>query len=86
MNIEDLTLVVISYEVNETSLWRVSKISYEMTTSIRFCFSYDPLKMGFYFLQIMLLYYFIRKCNVDTYIVNDVTYMGQSVITKLMGS
>ena len=40
--IEDLTRVVISYEINETSLR-----SYEMTTSVRFCLSYmyDPLKL-----------------------------------------
>ena len=40
-DIEDLTLVVISYEIYETSLWQVSYISYEMTTSVRFCLSYD---------------------------------------------
>ena len=33
--------MVISYEIYETSLCRVSKISYEMTTSVRFCLSYD---------------------------------------------
>ena len=42
--IEDLTRVVISYEIYEASLWRVS--SYEMTTSIRFCFSYDLFKLN----------------------------------------
>ena len=41
VKIEDLTLVVISYEIYETSLRRVSKISYEMTTSVRFSLSYD---------------------------------------------
>ena len=38
--IEDLTRVVISNEIYE-SLQRDSLISYEMTTSIRFCFPYD---------------------------------------------
>ena len=42
--IDDLTLMVISYEIYENSLWRVPLISYEMTTSVRFCISYDPLK------------------------------------------
>ena len=41
---EDLTRVVISYEIYETSLRRVSSISYELTTSVRFFLSYDPLK------------------------------------------
>ena len=39
--IEDLTLVVISYEIYETSLRRVS---YEMTSSVRFCLSYVYFK------------------------------------------
>ena len=41
---EDLTLAVISYEIYETSFRRESSISYEMTTNVRFCLSYDPLK------------------------------------------
>ena len=36
-----------SYEIHETSLWRVSKIPYEMTTSVRFCLSDDYLKWDF---------------------------------------
>ena len=39
-NIEDLTQVVISYEIYETSLRRVSSISYKMNTSVGFCLSY----------------------------------------------
>ena len=39
--IEDLTRVVISKEIYERSLQRDSLISYEMTTSVRFCFPYD---------------------------------------------
>ena len=45
--IEDLTRVIVSHELYETSLRRVSFISYETTTSVRFCLSYDPLKLGF---------------------------------------
>ena len=39
--------MVISYEVYETSLRRVSQISYEMTMSVRFCLPYDRFKLGF---------------------------------------
>ena len=42
-----LTRVVISYEIYETSPRRVSYISYEMTTSVRFFLSYDCLKWDF---------------------------------------
>ena len=47
LHIEDLKRVVISYEMYETSLWRVSYISYEMSMSVRFCLSYDHFKMNF---------------------------------------
>ena len=46
-HIEDLTRVVILHEICETSLRRVSKISYEMTMSVRFCLSYDTLQLYF---------------------------------------
>ena len=36
-DIEDLTSVVISYEIYERSLQQVSIISYEMTTRVKFC-------------------------------------------------
>ena len=39
--IEDLKRVIISYKIYKTSLRRVSSISYEMTTSVRFCLQYD---------------------------------------------
>ena len=45
--IEGLTWVDISYEIYETSLRRVSLISYEMTTSASFRLLYDPLKWDF---------------------------------------
>ena len=41
---KDLTLAVISYAIYETSFRRVSSILYEMTTNVRFCLSYDPVK------------------------------------------
>ena len=37
----------LSHEIFKTSLRRVSLISYDMTTSIRFCLSYVPLKWAF---------------------------------------
>ena len=45
--IEDLTRMVISYEIYETRQRLVSYISYEMTTPVRFCLSYDSLKWNF---------------------------------------
>ena len=67
---EDLTRVVISYEIYETSLRRVSQFSYEMTTSVRFCLSYDPLKWDIIAFKMHIIS--IRKCNVDTDVINDV--------------
>ena len=74
--IEDLTRVVISYEICETNLWRVS---YEMTTSLKFCLSYGPLK-----LDSAPSKWTIRKRIVDTVVVNDVTCTRQSVITRVV--
>ena len=79
IDMEDLTPVVISYVIYETSLWRVS---YEMTTSVRFCLSYDSLIMGFY--RLKNKQYFKKKCIVDTDVVNDVTSSRQSVITRVV--
>ena len=45
--IEDFTQVVISYEIYEMSLQRVSEISYEMTMSVRFYLSYKKFKLDF---------------------------------------
>ena len=78
MYIEDLTRVVISYEIYKTSLWRVSQISYEMTTRVRFCLSYDPLKRDFIAFRMNIIS--VRKCIVDTDVFNDVTCARQSVI------
>ena len=47
--------MVISYESYETSLWRVSYISYEMTTSVRFCLSYDCPQLDFIALNVDII-------------------------------
>ena len=57
-------------------------ISCEMTTSVRFCLSYDPLKLDFIALKMSFIS--IRKCIVDTDVVNDVTCTRQSVITRVV--
>ena len=53
--IKDLTRVVISYETYETSLWRVSQNSYEMTTSVKFCLSYDRFKLDFIVFKVNII-------------------------------
>ena len=68
-NIEDLTLVVISYEIYETSI--------EMTMSVRLCLSYDPLKMDFIAFKmgkyeivqeiLILVYTWIRTLELDQF-------------------
>ena len=55
--------------------------NYEMTTSVRFCLSYDPL-MGFYSPQNYIISG--RKRMVDTDVVSDVTYTHQSVIAHVV--
>ena len=45
-------------------------ISYEMTTSVRFCLSYDRLKWDFIAFKMDII---SLKCTVDTDVVNDVT-------------
>ena len=81
-DIEDLTLVIILYEIYETSLRRVSSVSYVMTTSVRFCLSYDPLKWNFTAFKTNIIS--IRKQIVDTNVVNDVTCTRQSVTTRVV--
>ena len=51
-NIEDLTRVVISCEIYETSLWRVS---YEMITSSSFWLSYDCLEWDFIAIKVDII-------------------------------
>ena len=60
------TRMVISYEIYETSLHKL-----HMTTSVRFCLSFDPLKWNFIALKMNTISK--RKCVVDTDFVNDVT-------------
>ena len=57
-------------------------ISYEITTSIRFRLSYDPLNWDFISLKMNLIS--IRKCVVDTDVVNNVTCTCQSVIIRVV--
>ena len=77
---EDLTRVVISYEIYETSRRRVSQFSYEMTTSVRFCLSYDPLKWDFIAFKMHIIS--VRKCIIDTDVINDVTCTRRSYYTS----
>ena len=64
--------MVISYE-----------ISYEMTTSVRFCLlSYDPLKWDFIAFKMNIIS--IRKQIVDTDIVSDVKRLCQNGITDVV--
>ena len=81
-HIQDLTRAVVSCEIYESSLWRVSYTSYEMTTSVRFCLSYGPSKWDFIALRMIIIS--IWKCIVDTDVVNDVKDMRQSVITRVV--
>ena len=56
-------------------------ISYEMTTSVRFCLSNDLLKWDFIAFKIKIIS--IRKRIVDMDVLSDVTHSGQSVITRV---
>ena len=53
-----------------------------MTTSVRFCLSYDPLKWDFIAFKMNVI--LIRKLIVDMNVVNDVTCMRQSVMTRVV--
>ena len=57
-------------------------ISYKMTTSVRFCLSHDPLNLDFIAFKMSIIS--TRKCIADTDVVNDVTCMRQSVITRVV--
>ena len=52
-----------------------------MTTSVRFCLSYDPLKRDFIAFKMKIIS--IRKRIVETDVVSDVTHSRQSVITPV---
>ena len=73
--------MVISIKIYDTSYRRVSFISYEMTTSVRFCESYDPLKWDVIAFKMNIL---LRKRIVDMNVVNDVTCTRQSIITRVV--
>ena len=64
-----------SYETYITSL-------YEMTKRVRFCLSYDPLKLDLITFNTNIIS--IRKQDADTDVANDVTCMCQSVITHVV--
>ena len=53
-----------------------------MRVSVRFCLSYNPLKLDFNAVKMNIIS--MRKCIVDTKVVKDVTCMCQSVITHVM--
>ena len=53
-----------------------------MTTSVRFCLSYDPLELDYIAFEIDNIS--SRKRIVDTDFVNDVTRSRQSVITRVV--
>ena len=57
-------------------------ILYEMTTSVRFCLSFDSLKWDFIAFEMNINS--VRKRIVDTDVVNDVTHTRQSVITRIV--
>ena len=57
------------------------KLAYEMTTSVRFCLTYDSLNWD---ITPMLNYFSVRKRIVDSDVANDVTHTRQSVITRVV--
>ena len=53
-----------------------------MTTSVRFCLSYDRLKWGFIAFKMNIISPWKHIVNTD--VVNDVTHSRQSVITRVV--
>ena len=53
-----------------------------MTTSVKVCLSYYPLKWVFIAFKLNII--LLRKCIADTDVVNDVTRSRQSVITRVV--
>ena len=72
---EDLTGVVISYEM----YGEFRKLHLKLTTSVRFCLSYDHLKWDF--IAFKMNTFSKSKCIVVTDVVNGITCTRQSVIT-----
>ena len=54
-----------------------------MTTRVRFCLSYDPLKRDFIAFELNIIS--LRKFIADTDVVNEATRWRQSVITRQSG-
>ena len=80
--IQDITRVSFLYEIHEKSLRRVSLISYEMTTSVRFYLSYDFLKWDFVAFKMNIIS--MRKSIADMDVVSHVTCTRQTVITRVV--
>ena len=57
-------------------------MSYEMTTSVRFCLSYDRLKVDFNSFKIGNI--LRRKHIADMDVVNEVTCKRKSIITNVV--
>ena len=57
-------------------------ISSEMTTSVRFCLSYDPLKRDF--ISFKMNNISVRKCTADTDVISDITSTCPSVISYVV--
>ena len=66
--------MVISNEIYETSHQRVTYISFEMTTSVKFCL-FDPFKLDFITFKMNI---------VDRNVVSYVACTRQSVITRVV--
>ena len=82
MYIEELTRVVISYEIYETSFRRVFFSHIKMTMSVRFCLSYGLLKCDSISLKMKIIS--IRNRIVDMDVVNGVTCTRPSVIKRVI--
>ena len=70
------------YNTLHRVLRRVSYFLYVMTTSVRFCLSFDSLNWNFIAFEMNINS--VRKHSVYTDVVNDGTYTRQSVITRIV--
>ena len=57
-------------------------MSYEMHTSVKYCLLYVFLRWYFFAFKMNIIS--IRRCIVDTDVVNDVMCMRQNVITRVV--
>lgn len=81
LELQNLTRVVMLYEIYKTRLRRVSYISYEITKCVRFCLSYDPLRQDFIAFKMKIN---LIKNIVDMDVVNHVTCTRKSAITRVV--